>query len=107
MTPLNLVRVLFMLAATVLGGLIVWASLQASIGTSFLRMIDDPWGVVTLTDLSLGFLAAATVIWLAEGRRALVWIAALFVLGNVVTAVWLARRLPDLAPALRRLRAGG
>lgn len=68
------------------------------------RLVTDPWGVVTLLDLSVALLFIAT--WMAvmepQPIRATVWIVALFILGNMVTLVFLlcrtrkAERFSDL-----------
>jgi hypothetical protein len=94
-------RALSVLAALFLTGLIIWAFGRASFWASFAAISADPWGVVTLVDLYLGFAIAGVVIALVERSwRAVLWIAATLVLGNVVTALWLAWRLPRLAAAL-------
>jgi hypothetical protein len=103
-----LARATFAALALALAGLIAWAAGQASFGASFGAMLAEPWGLVTLGDLYLGFLATAFVIALAEPRRpvALCWVVALFVLGNVVTGAWLAAGgLPKLM-SLRARRGG-
>jgi hypothetical protein len=103
-----MMRSVFAVLALALAGLIVRAGGEASFAASFATMLADPWGLATLGDLYLGFLATAFVIALAEPRRgiALCWIAALFVLGNVVTGVWLATSgLPKLTSL--RARPGG
>jgi len=73
--------------------------LMASIGVaskhnllaSLHAILSDPWGLVTLLDLGVGLLFVATWIALVEPRPicASLWIAALFVLGNVVTLTYL------------------
>jgi len=92
----------------ILLGLLVAAILIASshgnILASLRHLIADPWGVVTLLDLGVGLLFVA--VWLAlvepNPRRAVAWIVALLLLGNVVTLVYLlsrtcrARQLRDL-----------
>lgn len=98
-------RVALAAAALVLAALIVRAMAQASFGASFAAIAADPWGLVTLVDLYLGFLFAAAVVALVERPLAAAgWIVALLVLGNVVSAVWLALRLPRIAAALRSAR---
>jgi hypothetical protein len=87
-------RWLFVLAALVLAGSIVWATgaggpLFAAVG----RVAAEPWGAVMLFDLYAGFLAATALFFLVENRvTAVVLFVALMVLGNVVTLLWLAFR---------------
>lgn len=86
----------------VLTGLIVWAILVGDFSAAGDFLLRTPWGIVAMVDLYLGFLISAIVIFLVEPdkRVALIWILPIFVLGNVVTAFWLALR--GLA-SLRRL----
>lgn len=81
---------------------ILWAAQAAPIGASFSQMIQDPWGVVALLDLYVGFLFLAVVIWLFERNRllALIFILPLPLLGNVWAAVWIVWRLSALAVRL-------
>lgn len=102
-----------MLRATVvvcgiLLGLLVTAILIASGHSPVLaglrHVIANPWGVVSLLDLGVGLLFIAVWLALVEPSpwRAAAWIIALFLLGNVVTLVYLlsrtcrARHLRDL-----------
>ncbi len=92
----------------ILLGLLVAAILIASGHSNVLvglrYVIADPWGVTTLLDLGVGLLFVA--VWLAvvepKPWRAAAWIAALFILGNMVTLAYLlsrtcqARQLRDL-----------
>lgn len=95
-------RAFLVLAAAVFAGVIVWAFSAAAFWESFGRISADPWGIVALADLSLGFLIASLVIAMSEERKAVAvgTIAALFVLGNVVTLLWAAWRLPRLQARL-------
>lgn len=93
-------RLLLTLGAALLGGCIAWASMSAPFWESFSAITAMPWGVVTLVDLYLGFFCAAFLVLRVETNRlsAVTVIALILVLGNVVTALWLAARgLPWLA----------
>ncbi len=83
-------RIIIGLLGLVLTASIFWAGSKADIVRSFGQITADPWGVVTLIDLYLGFVIAAVVIFIGEGRRmaALLWIIPVFFLGNVVVALW-------------------
>lgn len=101
-------RLFFLLAALGLSALIMWA-LEADgreLVAVLAAMVHEPWTVVTLADLYLGFAVLAAIIILAERRLlwGVLWAAPIFVLGNLWTALWLALRLPALA---RRLRSRG
>ena len=98
-------RVALTVAAALFTGAILWAFSAAPFLESFGQIIAMPWGLVTLIDLYFGFACIAILIWILEPNRivALSCIGLLFVLGNVVTALWLALRLPAIR---RRLNPG-
>lgn len=79
-------------------GLLVTAILIAgnhgSVLGGFRYVAADPWGIVALLDLGVGLLFVAVWIALVEPVpwRAVVWIIALFVLGNVITLAFLLSR---------------
>ena len=63
------IRILFVAAALGLAASIVWASGQAPLWDSVVRVAADPWGLVMLADLYSGFLAAAALFFLVERPR--------------------------------------
>lgn len=66
-------------------------------------LMSDPWGLVTLADLYLGFALAAVVIAAVErGWARIVWILPIPFLGNVWTVLWFVLRLPEIWRRLRR-----
>ncbi len=79
----------------ILLGLLTATLLIASHHSPFLaglrHLIANPWGVVALIDLGIGLLFIAIWLWLVEPVRwrAVAWIIALFLLGNVVTLTYL------------------
>lgn len=94
---MTMLKICLGLGALALVALIVRAAGSASFGDSFSAIAADPWGLVSLVDLYLGFLVAAVFIALFETRpAAAVWIVLLLVLGNVVAAVWLVWRLATI-----------
>ncbi|MFK8034201.1 MAG: hypothetical protein AB8B94_08655 [Hyphomicrobiales bacterium] len=87
-----------------LAALIVWAIVVGDFSAAGDFLLQKPWGIVTLTDLYLGFILSAVVIYIVEPSKsvALIWLVPIFVLGNVVTAAWFALRgLPKLINAFR------
>ena len=102
---MTIARIALALVATAFAALIVWAAMTADFWASFDAITADPWGLVTLADLYLGFLLSAIVIGFFErGWRAVLWILPLPFLGNVWTAFWFVMRLPALARALKGVR---
>jgi len=83
---------------------IVVASHHSSVLAGLQRLLADPWGLVTLLDLSVGLLVIAAWIAVLEprGTYAAAWIIGLLLLGNVITLVFLlwrtrhARHFADL-----------
>ncbi|KPP81212.1 MAG: hypothetical protein HLUCCA04_09480 [Oceanicaulis sp. HLUCCA04] len=100
---MTILRILLATGGLVLLASIIWASQTASIGASFSAMAADPWGVVALIDLYLGFVFLAVLIWLFERNKliALAFILPLPFLGNIWAAVWIVWRLTALATRLR------
>lgn len=100
---MKFLQLLPFMAALVLAALIVWAAGAGDFSGFGAVLTSDPWGVVTLADLYIGFLLSALVIWFAHRRKwvAILWILPLPVLGNVWAGVWFALHLPRLVRALR------
>ncbi|MEO0382841.1 MAG: hypothetical protein AAF234_04740 [Pseudomonadota bacterium] len=95
-------RVVFAVLGLGLAALIVWASFSANFGQSFGAIVADPWGVVSLADLYLGFFIFAAFVFLVDGVRpaSFAWVIALMFLGNVLAVVWLVLRWPLLVQRL-------
>ncbi|EAP89539.1 MAG: hypothetical protein CMH91_06955 [Oceanicaulis sp.] len=100
-------RIIAALGAIALAFAIVWAGMTAgqSLSEAVGWLVSEPWGVVSLIDLYLGFVLIAILIWVFEPNKliALAFILPLPILGNVWSAVWLAWRLGAL---INRRRAG-
>ncbi|MGX6648924.1 hypothetical protein ACWCOP_13385 [Maricaulaceae bacterium MS644] len=97
---MTLVRILSALGGLALLALIVWAMATAgqSLTEAIAWLVSEPWGVVSLFDLYLGFFLIAVLIWILEPNKAiaLAFILPLPVLGNVWAAVWVAWRLAQV-----------
>ncbi len=93
-----MLRILCLIGFALLAGVILWAFGQAPFWESAAAIARNPWGVVTLVDLYLGFFIFAIVIARFEPSRPLAvgLIAAMPILGNVVPLAWLAWRGLDL-----------
>jgi hypothetical protein len=83
---------LFLSALTIAFTLcICWAFTQKPISESGAWMMSDPWGIVTLFDLYIGFFMFGILIFLTIPKKVflLIWIPALLFLGNVVSLIYL------------------
>lgn len=100
-----MLRLLIGICAAAFIGAIFWAIGADDRGllTVVQEMLRQPWSVVALIDLYLGFLIAAVVIVLFERNLlvALFWALPTFFLGNFWLAAWLIVRLPEI---MRRFR---
>lgn len=99
---ITMLRVTVAALGLAFGAMIIWAVYAADFFASFDAITADPWGLVTLADLYLGFVLTAIVMaGFERGWRAIVWIAPLPFVGNFWAVVWFVIRLPEL---MRRLR---
>lgn len=88
-----------------LTGLIFWAIAAGDFSAAGDFLLGKPWGIVSMVDLYLGFLLSAVVIFYVEADKkiALIWLLPIFVLGNIVTALWFVLRgLTRLRTALAK-----
>lgn len=94
------------LAAMGLGfaALIIYAIVDGSFFEAGSWLTSEPWGMVTLADLYLGFVLSASVIWWFERTpiKRLLWILPIPFLGNVWTVIWFILRLSHLRERLTR-----
>lgn len=101
-----LLRAVLVLAGLALVALVAWAVFAGDFRAAGRYLTSDPWGVVTLADLYLGFLLSSLVIAAFERNwRAALWIAPIPFLGNIWTVIWFIVRFP--AHMNRKLAGGG
>ena len=99
-----MIRSLSGIAGVVLTGYIIWAFGAAPFWESGAAIVANPWGMVTLVDLYVGFLLMAFIIFMVEKEmlQKAIWIIPLFFLGNVWSALWIVVRWKTI-----RSRLGG
>ncbi|MEO1252063.1 MAG: DUF1475 family protein [Pseudomonadota bacterium] len=102
---MTVLRLILLAGALALAAAIVWAvgADDRGLGPVLAEMLSEPWTIVTLIDLYLGFFIGAVVIFLFEKSwpARLFWAAPVFFLGNVWTALWLLIRLPEIVRCMR------
>lgn len=79
------------LLAALLLGAIIWASSATDVVAGLRYLIADRWGVVTLIDVYAGAFVVAVLMKTREPRTRvwLVWVAALIILGHLVSLAFL------------------
>lgn len=96
------------LMAGVLGllllGAIAWGFSAAPFWPSVSEIMKNPWGVVTVVDLYVGFGLSSLMIAILEPRKwfAPLWIIPLYFLGNIVLAAWLVTRFSKALTVLAK-----
>lgn len=98
-----MLKIMCALGFALLAGSIIWAFGLAPFWPSVAAITANPWGIVTLVDLYLGFFIFAIVIARFEPSRPLAIgsIALMPFLGNIVPLAWLAWRGLDLVKPQR------
>ena len=100
------IRILLLVAALLFSLLLVWAQLYdpQSLPDAFMAMFQAPWTTTAIVDLYIGFGLMALLIIIVEAswQARLAWAIPIFLLGNVVSLIWFAWRLPEITARLSR-----
>ncbi|MBK8131868.1 MAG: hypothetical protein IPK48_03600 [Gammaproteobacteria bacterium] len=83
-------------------GIFIWAALTDPTFAGFVAAVREPWGLVVTLDFVFGCLLLSWLIYYIEGsaRAALPWAVALFIVGNIVGAIYLLMRLDRIRQRL-------
>ncbi len=86
--PVTILYLLFFIA------LFLWALVGDPTFSGFLQTINEPWSIVVLMDFIFGCLMFSWMIFFVEGsaKTTLPWAIALFVVGNIISAVYILLR---------------
>ncbi|MEO1746319.1 MAG: DUF1475 family protein [Pseudomonadota bacterium] len=99
---MQILRLIIAILGVLFAATIIWAVIVGDFWEEGGWLTSNPWGIVSLADLYLGFLLSAVVIAFAERRwTAAMWIAPIPFLGNVWVVIWFVLRLPMLRERLR------
>ncbi len=97
-------RILSAILGLAFGASLIWGFADGSSVVPLLTlMLAEPWGVVTLADLYLGFVLFAGLVLVLEHSKltGILWAIAIVLLGNIITAAWIVFRLPGVLQRLR------
>lgn len=94
--PVTVLYLIFFLALS------VWAAMADPKLAGFVRSLNEPWSVVVLMDFIFGCLLLSWMIYFVEGsvRATLPWAIALFIVGNIIGAVYVLLRFERIRQRL-------
>lgn len=94
------IKICAMVCGAVLVAGITLAAIADPMLTGFIGMLDQPtgWPAIVTLDLMIGFLFLSFMIYFVEGdvTKTLYWAVPLFILGNIVSAVYLVVNLDKI-----------
>ena len=82
--------------------LLFWAAMADPKLAGFIQSLNEPWSVVVLMDFVFGGLLLSWMIYFVEGsaKAALPWAIALFIVGNIIGAVYILLRIKRIEERL-------
>lgn len=82
--------------------LFAWAFFADPKLSGFFRSLAEPWAVVVLMDFVFGCLLFSWMIYFVEGsaKSAMPWVIALFIIGNIVGAIYILLRMEKIKSRL-------
>ena len=87
---MKLAKVIALLGAIAQGGILIFGFTQGDFGAAGQFFFKDPWGIVSLVDVYVGFMFfSAWVIYREKNLlTALLWVVSILILGNFPTGVY-------------------
>jgi hypothetical protein len=99
---MNIIKPVTTLYLVFFACLFAWAIWADPTLVGFFRAIEEPWTVVVLMDFVFGCLLFTWVIFFVEGsaKSTVPWAVALFIIGNIVGAVYVLLRFEKIKQRL-------
>lgn len=99
---MNIIKPVTILYLVFFTGLFAWAMWVDPTLGGFFRAIEEPWAVVILMDFVFGCLLFTWMIFFVEGsvKSTVPWAVALFIIGNIVGAVYILLKLDKIKQRL-------
>jgi hypothetical protein len=87
---MRLAKIVALLGAIAQGSILIYGFAMGDFSAAGSFFFHDPWGIVSLVDVYVGFMFfSAWVIYREKNlRNALLWVAAILILGNFVAGVY-------------------
>ncbi len=95
---MNIIKPVTTLCLVLFVGLFVWAMVMDPTLAGFFVAIKEPWSLVVMMDFVFGCLLFSWMIYFVEGsaKAAVPWAIALFIVGNIVSAIYLLLRFEKI-----------
>ena len=83
-------KIVALLGALAQGGILVYGFLQGDFAAAGQFFFNDPWGIVSLVDVYVGFIFFSAWVLYREKHiwKALLWVASIMVLGNFPAGIY-------------------
>ena len=83
-------KIVALLGALAQGGILVYGFLQGDFAAAGQFFFNDPWGIVSLVDVYVGFVFFSAWVLYREKHiwKALLWVASIMVLGNFPAGIY-------------------
>ncbi|HDY82183.1 MAG: hypothetical protein DRQ65_05030 [Gammaproteobacteria bacterium] len=95
---MNIIKPVTALSLLCFTGVFIWAGFTDPGLVSFVGSLGQPWPTVVLLDFVFGCLLFSWMIYFVEGsaKSAIPWAVALFVVGNIVSAIYILVRFDKI-----------
>ncbi len=101
-------KIVTLLGALAQGGILIYGFTKGDFGAAGSFFFHDPWGIVSLVDVYVGFILFSMWVIYRERRlwSALLWVAAIMILGNFPAALYAFLALQNSAGNWRKFWMG-
>ena len=105
---MKLAKFIALLGAAAQGGILVYGFMQGDFAAAGQFFFKDPWGIVSLVDVYVGFMFFSAWIIFREKSllTALLWVAAIIILGNFPAGVYAFLALQNSGNSWKRFWMG-
>ena len=102
---MNVAKVIVVVAFVVFLAFFAWALETAPLSSLSEVILSNPWAIVLAADELLGFILFSVIIAFTERSplRAAFWIAPIFLVGHMVTAIYLLGNIERIRLRLKRV----
>jgi hypothetical protein len=87
---MKIAKIITLLGALAQGGILIYGFTQGDFAAAGKFFFNDPWGIVSLVDVYVGFIFFSVWVFYREKKwwAAILWIGSIMILGNFPTGVY-------------------